>query len=96
MKKKPISVDELSWVCRYSKTDEPDKLGRWARQCFFKDLHIAWVRRDEFKGIVTFKVITQFPVNGNDMPHYIAPFETFKGAKECVEFFWNQFRELCK
>jgi len=32
---------ELRWKCRYSHDDEPDKYGRWARKCFFKDRHIA-------------------------------------------------------
>ena len=26
---------DLRWECRYSHDDQPDKMGRWARKCFF-------------------------------------------------------------
>lgn len=36
-----VLAEELRWECRYSHDDQPDKMGRWARKCFFKDRHIA-------------------------------------------------------
>lgn len=87
---------DLRWECRYSHDDQPDKMGRWARKCFFKDHHIAWVNRLEFNGTIRFCVNTQFPVNGNDMPHFCSHFETFKEAKECVDFFWRRFLLVCR
>lgn len=86
----------MRWECRYSKDEEPDKMGRWARKCFYKSLHIAWVNRLQIKDMIRFSVNTQFPVNGNDMPQYCGHFETFKEAKECVEYCWEKFISVCR
>ena len=37
--------DEIQYDLRYSKTDEPDSQGRWARVAYYKGIEIAWINR---------------------------------------------------
>ena len=33
----------IEYFERYSSTDEPDKMGRWARTAVYKNIRIAWI-----------------------------------------------------
>jgi hypothetical protein len=90
------SALQLRWECRYSETDLPDRHNRWARKCFYKDLHIAWVSRVEHMGTVLFRASTYFPTSGNDMPLFITNYKSFKEAKEGIEYQWVKFTEIIK
>jgi len=85
----------LSWESIYSETELPDRHGRWARKCIFKDRNIGRVSRVEHNGIIVFRASVNFPCNGNDLPWLFANFESFKAAKEYVEYYWSEFIKIC-
>ena len=33
----------FKWLCRYSDTNTTDKMGRWARICYYNGFQIAWI-----------------------------------------------------
>lgn len=84
-------MKNFEWATRYSSTDEPDKQGRWARICHYKDLNIAWVNMIEHDDKKIFTISGHFPVNGNDMPDYFEKTDTFEKAKEMVESEFMKF-----
>jgi len=49
-------MDEImiEYFNRYSNTDLPDDMGRWARIAIYKNIRIAWISRLENKGKIIF------------------------------------------
>ena len=81
----------IEYFNRYSNTDLPDDMGRWARIAIFKNIRIAWISRLENKGKVIFSVSCHFPTMQNDTANEHKVFETFEEAKEFVNERWNWF-----
>ena len=81
----------IEYFNRYSNTDLPDNMGRWARIAIFKNIRIAWISRLENKGKVIFSVSCHFPTMQNDTANEHKVFETFEEAKEFVNERWNWF-----
>lgn len=50
---------DFKWKNRYSDTDEPDKYGRWARQCRCNGYMIANIQRNSDTYFISFF----FPIN---------------------------------
>jgi hypothetical protein len=80
---------QLEWVNRYSDTDEPDKKGRWERICYCNGLRIAVTKMVMEHKSVMFSTKTFFPY---DIPYYSTTHESFKEAKECVEYQWDKLK----
>lgn len=78
-------MKNFNWSTRYSSTEEPDKQGRWARICHYKDLNIAWVNMINHDGKRIFSINGHFPVSGNDMPDFMAKADCIENAKIMVE-----------
>lgn len=87
--------DVITYELRYSFTNEPDDMGRWARKAIYRGLHIAWISRIESNGVVKFHVNTHFPSTGNDCPNKSEICNTYEDAKITVETLWNQFLTVC-
>lgn len=85
-------MTHLQWHSRYSDTDEPDKMNRWARILYFKNLQIGWVKRVEANKVIIFSAQTYFPVSGNDYPLGLRVFATIQEAKDYIENEWYKFK----
>lgn len=48
-------------TARYSKTDEKDKHGRWARLVYYRGNMIAWINRIEIYDTKFYKINDYFP-----------------------------------
>lgn len=83
------------WHPRYSQTEEPDKQGRWARLCFYRQFLIAWISRQKVNDTVVYVVTDYFPSNGNSNPCFVEATEDFEKAKEGVEKRFNEFLKSC-
>ena len=93
---KPLLVADLvTYEPRYSLTDEPDDMGRWARKAIYRGLHIAWISRLESNGVVKFHVNTHFPLTKNDCPSKGELCDSFEDAKMITETLWTQFLRVC-
>ena len=93
---KPLLVaDRVTYEPRYSLTDEPDDMGRWARKAIYRGLHIAWISRLESNGVVKFHVNTHFPLTKNDYPSKFELCDSFEDAKMITETLWTQFLSVC-
>lgn len=89
-------AEEFIWDTRYSNTDEPDYMGRWARLLIYKGMLFAWVNRDGYnkpdgRNDILFTIHGYFPINRNDMPQYVASASTFEEAKELAEAKLREF-----
>ena len=84
------------WHSRYSNNDEPDKHGRWARLCFYRQYNIAWISRQVVNTTVMFVVTDFFPSNGNSNPCFVEATGDFEKAKEGVEKRFNEFLKACR
>ena len=88
---------QISWVPRYSFTEEPDKQGRWARIAMFRSIKIAWINRVVIPGGgIVYHLDTFFPVSSNDLPFNSSIHETFSEAKENTEELWITFLNHCR
>jgi len=86
----------FSWQSRYSRNEESDKHGRWARLCFYRGFLIAWISRiDHIDRGRIYTVKDFFPTNGNDMPEFVGTELEFEKAKEGVEKRFNEFLKAC-
>lgn len=88
-------MENLRWENRYSDTEKPDEMGRWARILFYKGLLIAWVRLTNFNDkSAVYTGRTYFPVNGRDLPfeHFTA--KTSEEAMKHVESLWQKFIDV--
>jgi hypothetical protein len=79
----------IRFVERYSRTDEPDGHGRWARIVMYKDLRIAWISK--ITGISTDKYmcILSFPTSSGDLENFVL--ESYKEAQDIVKDRWATF-----
>lgn len=81
----------IEYLNRYSDTDLPDDMGRWARLAVYKNIRIAWISRIENKGKVIFSISCNFPTMQNDTANEHKVFMTLQEAKEFVSERWNWF-----
>lgn len=81
----------IEYIPRYSNTEEPDDMGRWARLAIFKNIRIAWISRIENNEKVVFSVICHFPTMQNDTANEHKICSSFEEAKEFVNERWNWF-----
>lgn len=81
----------IEYISRYSQTDEPDDMGRWARMGVFNNIRICWIGRYELKEKTLFFASCHFPTMQNDTSNEHKGFDSFKDAKEFVEERWNWF-----
>jgi len=82
---------------RYSSTDEPDEMGRWARILYYNNLTIAWIDRlENKKGKVVFVVKCYFPCNESDVPRGTFIADTYEDALKLAKREWNKFKRRIK
>jgi len=81
----------IEYSNRYSSTDQPDKMGRWARTASYNNIRIAWITRLEVKGEVAFFVTCHFPTMQNDTANESESFESLEEAKGFVKERWEWF-----
>jgi len=81
----------IEYLNRYSQTDKPDDMGRWARTAIYKNIRIAWISRIEVKDIVVFSVSCHFPTIQNDTANEHKICSTFDEAKDFVKERWEWF-----
>jgi len=81
----------IEYFNRYSNTDLPDDMGRWARIAIFKNIRIAWISRLENKGKVIFSVSCHFPTMQNDTANEYKICHSLDEAKEFVNERWSWF-----
>ncbi len=81
----------IEYYHRYSNTDLPDDMGRWARLAVYKNIRIAWINRVENKGKVIFSVTCHFPTMQNDTANEHKVFFSLEKAKEFIKESWEWF-----
>jgi len=96
---------KIQWDCRYSKTMENDKQGRWARVAFAGAFNnwgfvrgkvcrweIAWIKKFQFENEplkLKFRIEYNFPSNGEKVC------DTLPEAKKEVIKSFNWFIKMC-
>lgn len=89
-----MEEEKLEWQNRYSDTDKPDSMGRWARVLYTRGFLIGWVRLTRFNdGGYVYSGRTYFPVNDKDLPFEHFTSKTFDEAKSHMERLWEKFRD---
>lgn len=86
-----IKPKEITYIPRYSRTDNPDNMGRWARIAKYKGVQIAWVSRAKTDLGSNFLVSCNFPTMDNDTAKEHKVFDSFDDAKLFVEERWDWF-----
>lgn len=88
----------IEYKSRYSKTDEYDKHGRWARIAYFRGIKIAWINKIyiENKNIDIFSISCDFPTMGNDTANEHKTLYSLEESKEWIEERWEYFRDKIK
>lgn len=81
----------IEYIPRYSNTDLPDKMGRWARIAIYKNIRIAWINRIDLKGEIIFSVFCHFPTMQNDLANEHKICFSFDEAKDFVKERWEWF-----
>ena len=81
----------IKYLPRYSDTDLPDDMGRWARTAIYKNIRIAWISRLEVKGKVVFSVSCHFPTMENDTANENKVCFSIDEAKHFVKERWEWF-----
>jgi len=81
----------IKYLPRYSDTDLPDDMGRWARTAIYKNIRIAWISRLEVKGKVVFSVSCHFPTMENDTANENKVCFSLDEAKHFVKERWEWF-----
>jgi hypothetical protein len=91
------------WLTRYSEDSETDKMGRWARICYYNGFMICWVTGFVSDGkVVTgkkvgvcdlFFVHLLFPCSSNQ-GGYTEKFENLDDAKKYTESVFKDFKKL--
>ena len=88
---------EISWMPRYSFTEQPDEQGRWARMAMFRSLKIAWINMMVMPdGEIVYHLDTFFPTSSNDLPFSTSTHKTFIEAKRNAENLWLTFLNHCR
>jgi hypothetical protein len=78
---------------RYSFTDEPDEMGRWARILYYNNLTIAWINRLDNSKQIKYSVHCYFPSNRSDVPNESFIVDTYEDALKLAKKEWNKFRK---
>ena len=86
----------IEYLNRYSETDLPDNLGRWARLAVYKNIRIAWISRFEIKDKVLFSVSCNFPTMQNDTANEHKICNSIYESKDFVNERWNWFLKAIK
>lgn len=81
----------IKYTNRYSNTDLPDKMGRWARLAIYNNIRIAWISRIEIKNKVVFSVSCHFPTMQNDVANEHKLCQSLDEAKDFVKERWEWF-----
>jgi hypothetical protein len=81
----------IEYYDRYSNTDLPDDMGRWARIAIYKNIRIAWISRLNNKGQIIFSVSCHFPTLQNDTANEHKICHSIEEAKEFVNEKWKWF-----
>lgn len=81
----------IKYFPKYSDTDLPDNMGRWARIVVYKNIRIAWINRLEVKNNIVFSVTCYFPTMENDMANEYKTFFNLDEAKDFVKERWEWF-----
>lgn len=81
----------IEYLNRYSSTDLPDDMGRWARLAIFKNIRLAWISRVDNKGTILFIASCHFPTMQNDIANENKVFKSLEEAKEFVSERWAWF-----
>ena len=81
----------IEYYPRYSDTNLPDDMGRWARTAVYKNIRIAWISRIEVKGKVVFSVSCHFPTMQNDIANENKVCNSLDEAKDFVKDRWEWF-----
>lgn len=96
------------WLCRYSDTNTTDKMGRWARICYYNGFQIAWitglniekVKKQDFRNerreteVNMYSVFLYFPTSSNDGGGNGKTFKSLDEAKKYVEQIFLEFKQL--
>lgn len=77
----------ITFVERYSRTDEPDEKGRWARIVMYKGLKIAWISK--LPGTSMYLFSLYFPTSSGDLEHSVC--DSYKEAQDIVKDRWATF-----
>jgi hypothetical protein len=89
---------KITWMPRYSHTDEPDKFNRWAR-IMYNELgcQVAWINRVDGNGIIKFSANLYFPTkHSSDTPFAHEKFDDFEDARNFCETAWKEFKKLIR
>ena len=90
-------MNKITFIERYSSTDEPDDKGRWARKVLYNnELCIGWIKRFEHSEKVMFCLSGFFPTTGNDGPNFHGIYPTYKESQEKLIDLWNEFLKKIK
>ena len=81
----------IEYFNRYSNTDLPDNMGRWARIGIYKNIRVSWINRVQTKDKIVFCASCYFPTMQNDTANEHKVFETFEQAKGFVNERWKWF-----
>ena len=84
----------IAYFDRYSSTDEPDRMGRWARLAVYKNIRIAWISRVETKDKIVFIVSCHFPTMQNDTANEHKVCFSLDEAKDLVKERWEWFLRI--
>ena len=84
--------NNLTWINKFSVTDEPDNQGRWGSICKFKNITIGWIIRVDHKnGLYSYLVKGFFPIHKGENPIHTSTWWTPKQAREALEYYWKKF-----
>ena len=86
----------IEYFNRYSDTDLPDKMGRWARIGIYNKIRVSWISRVQTKDKIVFCASCHFPTMQNDTANEHKTFENFEEAKDFVSERWNWFLNATK
>ena len=86
-----IIKNMIEYFNRYSNTDLPDDMGRWARIAIYKNIRLAWISRLESKGKIIFSVSCHFPTMQNDIANEHKLCYSLDEAKDFVKERWEWF-----
>lgn len=86
-----IIKNMIEYFPRYSETDLPDDMGRWARIAIYKNIRIAWINRLENKRKIIFSVSCHFPTMQNDTANEHKVLHSLDEAKDFVKERWEWF-----
>lgn len=81
----------IQYFNRYSNTDLPDDMGRWARIAIYKNIRIAWISKHFIKDKYAFCVTCHFPTMQNDTAKESKVFFSLEEAKDFVSERWSFF-----